>query len=302
MNIKFEDQVAIVTGAGAGLGRSHALALAERGARVIVNDLGDASGYSEAADAVVKEIESAGGIAIAHGANVAQADDVDDMVSVAMQKWGRIDVLINNAGILRDKTFAKMSEEDFDIVVRVHLLGSAICAKAVWGIMREQNYGRIVLTTSSSGMYGNFGQSNYGAAKCGVVGLMNTLSIEGQKYDIHVNAVSPVASTQMTEGLLPEETLALFTPESVTAGVLTLCDNEAPNRVILCAGAGGYASTKIYETEGIYLPPEMQTPEHVRAHIDEILDPSHQRELAQGPEQSIKFLNKAARHLGVKLG
>lgn len=305
MSIRFDDQVAIVTGAGGGLGRSHALALAARGAKVVVNDLGGdvtgRGGSSEAAEAVVKEITDAGGEAIAHGANVCDAAQVADMVQQTMDKWGRIDVLINNAGVLRDKTFVKMDVSDFDFVVQVHLTGAVTCTKAVWEIMREQAYGRIIMTTSSSGLYGNFGQSNYGAAKMGLVGFMNTLCLEGAKYGINVNCLAPMAATRMTEGLLPEEALKLSTPESVTAGLLTLCDMEAPNRTILCAGSGGFAKAVIYETDGIYLKPEEQTPENVRAGMDVINDPAGQQEYVQGGQQSMKFIGKAAAALGVKM-
>jgi NAD(P)-dependent dehydrogenase (short-subunit alcohol dehydrogenase family) len=198
MSIRLDGQVAIVTGAGQGLGRTHALALAERGAKIVVNDLGDASGVSANAAAVVAEIESAGGEAIAHGANVANFEQVEDMVAKTMEKWGRVDILVNNAGILRDKTFHKMSMEDFRLVIDVHLMGSANCSKAVWEIMREQKYGRIVFTSSSSGLYGNFGQANYGAAKMAMLGFMNTLHLEGAKYDIRVNCLAPTAGTAMT--------------------------------------------------------------------------------------------------------
>jgi len=305
MSIRFDDQVAIVTGAGGGLGRSHALELAARGAKVMVNDLGGdvtgRGGSSAAAEAVVKEITDAGGEAIAHGANVCDADQVADMVKAAMDKWGRIDVLVNNAGVLRDKTFSKMEITDFQFVVDVHLMGSVICTKAVWEIMREQGYGRIVMTTSSSGLYGNFGQSNYGAAKMALVGFMNTLCLEGQKYNIHTNCLAPMAATRMTEGLLPEEALKLSTPESVTAGLITLCDKDAPNRTTLCAGSGGYARAITYETEGTYLKPEDQTPENVRATTDVISDPKGQQEFVQGGQQSMKFIGKAAAALGVKM-
>ena len=298
MTIRFDDRVAIVTGAGGGLGRSHALALAARGAKVVVNDLGGdvtgRGGSSEAAEAVVKEIIAAGGEAIAHGANVANAEQVADMVKIAMDKWGRIDILINNAGVLRDKTFVKMEIKDFEFVVDVHLMGSVNCTKAVWEIMREQGYGRIVMTTSSSGLYGNFGQSNYGAAKMALVGFMNTLCLEGGKYNINVNCLAPMAATQMTEGLLPPEALRLSTPESVTAGLLTLCDDGAPSRVTLCAGAGGYARAITYETEGTYLSPNEQTPEKVRAAWDAISDPEGQQEFVTGGQQSMKFVGKAA--------
>ena len=241
MSINFENQVAIVTGAGNGLGRTHALALAKRGAKVVVNDLGgarDGTGTSsDAAMEVVNLIKDSGGEAFAHGANVANFDEVQDMVTQAMEKWGRIDILINNAGILRDKSFTKMDLADFRLVMDVHLMGSVNCTKAVWEIMREQNYGRIVMTSSSSGMYGNFGQTNYGAAKMAVLGFMNTLVLEGGKYNIHVNALAPTAGTRMTEDILPPAMMDVMTAESGTAGALVLCDGNAPTRTILCAGA-----------------------------------------------------------------
>lgn len=301
MTINFEGRVAIVTGAGNGLGRSHALALAERGAKVVVNDLGgarDGSGASsDAAMEVVAMIEAKGGEAFAHGANVANFDEVEDMVALAMGKWGRVDILINNAGILRDKSFSKMSLDDFKLVLDVHLMGSVNCTKAVWEIMREQNYGRIVMTTSSSGMYGNFGQSNYGAAKMAVLGLMNTLALEGSKKNIHVNALSPTAGTRMTEDLMPKEMLALLTPESVTAGALTLCHEDAPTRYILCAGAGGYASTRLFETDGISLSADQQSPENVFAQWDAVSDISNQQQLESAGKQTEKFLIKAMSHM-----
>ena len=298
MSVRFDNQVAIVTGAGNGLGRSHALALAARGAKVVVNDFGgsrDGSGGSTAAaDAVVQHIKDNGGEAIANPANVADINDVEAMVQQAMDTWGRVDILINNAGILRDKTFAKMDLNDFDVVMDVHLKGSVNCTKAVWDIMREQQYGRIVMTTSSSGLYGNFGQSNYGAAKMAVVGFMNTLVLEGAKYNININALAPAAATRMTDDLgITEADLALMTPEAVTAGLLTLCHKEAPNKTILCAGAGGYAATRIYETDGIYLPPKEQTPEAIIARWDEVTSPQRQSLVATGVEQSGKFLAKA---------
>ena len=301
MTINFNDQVAIVTGAGNGLGRSHALALAERGAKVVVNDLGGArdgtGGGSEAALAVVEQIQVAGGEAMANGANVANRDDVEQMVQQTMNKWGRVDVLVNNAGILRDKSFAKMDLNDFQLVMDVHLMGSVNCTKAVWNTMREQEYGRIVMTTSSSGMYGNFGQTNYGAAKMALVGFMNTLVLEGKKQNIHINALSPTAGTRMLEDLIPDKAVMdMMTVESVTAGLLTLCDTDAPNRTILCAGAGGYASTHIYETEGIYLPPDEQTPENVRANMAAIADPEGEKIIKAGFEQTEKFVAKAAKY------
>ena len=304
MTIRYDGQVAIVTGAGNGLGRSHAVALAARGAKVLINDLGgtvDGSGGSSAAALeTVAMIEAAGGEAIANGANVANREEVDAMVAQAVEHWGRADILINNAGILRDKSFAKMSMDDFQLVVDVHLMGSANCSKAVWELMREQGYGRIVMTTSSSGMYGNFGQANYGAAKMAVVGLMNTLCIEGEKYNIKINCLSPTAGTRMLEGLITSEQSDIMTVESVTAGLLTLCDRDAPNRSILCAGAGGFARTYIYETDGIYLPPEQQTPENVRANIDAIENPQGQEILVGGFQQTNKFVAKAAAHMGIK--
>ena len=301
MTVDFTGQVAIVTGAGNGLGRSHALALAALGAKVVVNDLGGArdgsGGGSQAAQDVVALIEERGGEAMAHGANVANFDEVEDMVQQAMAKWGRIDVLINNAGILRDKSFAKMDLADFKLVMDVHLMGSVNCCKAVWGIMKEQEYGRIVMTTSSSGMYGNFGQSNYGAAKMAVLGLMNTLVLEGLKANIRVNALAPTAGTRMTEDLMPPEMLDMLTPEAVTAGALALCHQDAPNRMILCAGAGGYASTRLFETEGVFLPPEDQTLDKVLENWGAITDTSQQSELENGMKQSEKFLMKAFNHV-----
>jgi NAD(P)-dependent dehydrogenase (short-subunit alcohol dehydrogenase family) len=303
MSINFEGRVAIVTGAGNGLGRSHALALAERGAKVVVNDLGGArdgtGASSDAAMEVVSMIEAAGGEAFAHGSNVANFDEVQDMVGQAMERWGRVDILINNAGILRDKSFSKMDLADFKLVMDVHLMGSVNCSKAVWEIMREQNYGRIVMTTSSSGMYGNFGQSNYGAAKMAVLGFMNTLVLEGGKNNIHINALAPTAGTRMTEDLMPPEMLALLTAESVTAAALVLCDESAPTKNILCAGAGGYAKASMYETDGIFLAQDEQSPEFIVARWNEIIDPSDHQALESGGKQTEKFLMKAMAALQV---
>jgi NAD(P)-dependent dehydrogenase (short-subunit alcohol dehydrogenase family) len=230
-DIRFDGRVAIVTGRGRRAGaRSHALELARRGAKVVVNDLGGAwmaTGSSlSAAETVVEEIKAAGGEAIANGANVTKPDEVADMVDQALKAWGQVDILVNNAGILRDKSFAKMSLEDFRAVLDVHLWGSVVCTKAVWDHMKEAGYGRIVMTSSSSGIYGNFGQSNYGAAKMGVVGLMNVLHLEGRKNNIKVNTLSPTAHTRMTEGLIPEQAAKLMTPESVTAGLIVLVRRE----------------------------------------------------------------------------
>jgi len=298
MQINFEGQVAIVTGAGNGLGRSHALELARRGAKVVVNDLGGAKdgtgSSSDAAKQVVAEIEGFGGDALANGANVTDMEQVSQMIDQAVQRWGRIDVLVNNAGILRDKTFAKMSIDDFKLVLGVHLMGSVNCTKAAWNIMREQSYGRVVMTTSSSGMYGNFGQSNYGAAKMALVGFMNTLVLEGKKYGIHVNTLAPTAGTRMLEDIIQDDQiLDMMSVESVTAGLITLCDKDAPNRSILCAGGGGYAATHILETDGVYLPPEKQTPEEVRANIDSIEDAQDAKRFTAGFDQTNKFIEKA---------
>ena len=304
MTIRYDGQVAIVTGAGNGLGRSHAIQLAARGAKVVVNDLGGtvdgSGGGSTASQAVVAEIEAAGGEAMAHGANVADFEQVQDMVVKTMERWGRVDVLVNNAGILRDKSFGKGSLEDFKLVLDVHLMGSVNCTKAVWEIMREQNYGRIVVTTSSSGLYGNFGQSNYGSAKMGVIGMMNTLAQEGAKNNIKVNALAPTAGTRMTEGLIPDQAFALMTPETVTPAVLYLVSQDAPTRTILAAGAGGYAVAKIVETDGIYLDDADQTPEVIAEHWDAIAN-SEPKQLQAGFEQTVKFLGKAAKAKGISL-
>jgi len=299
--ISFEGKVAIVTGAGNGLGKSHALELARRGAKVVVNDFGgdlDGTGSSKtAAETVAEEINKSGGEALANSADVSNVKHINDLILKTLSQWGRIDILVNNAGILRDKTFAKMDIKDFKAVVDVHLIGSAICTKAVWEPMREQKYGRIVFTSSSSGIYGNFGQSNYGAAKMGVLGLMNVLKLEGEKYNIKVNALSPTAATRMTEELLPDDALKLLTVESVTAGLIFLISEEAPNRLILCAGAGGYAATRIYETDGIFLTPNKQTPEDVAKNINAIIDIDGQEMYEQGSQQTMKFATKASRGL-----
>ena len=296
MSIRYDGRVAIVTGAGNGLGRSHALGLSSRGAKVLVNDLGgavDGTGVSDAARIVVEEITAAGGQAVANGADVSKIDEVKEMVAQATAEWGGVDILVNNAGILRDKTFAKMTMDDFRRVVDVHLMGSVYCTKAVWHGMKERGYGRIVMTTSSSGLYGNFGQANYGAAKMAVVGLMNTLVMEGEKYNIKVNCLAPAAGTRMLEGLMSEENSKLMTPDAVTAGLLTLCDDEAPNRTILCAGGGGFARTHIYETNGVYLPSNAQTPENVRARMNVINDSRDEKLFVGGYQQAEKFLEMA---------
>ena len=275
MSISFNDQVAIVTGAGGGLGRCHALELARRGAKVVVNDLGGtmdgSGGSSEAAESVVAEIMAMGGEAIANGGSVSDRAGAQSMVDDAMNAWGRVDVLINNAGILRDKSFSKMTLDDFEMVVNVHLLGAAYCSHAVWPIMREQNYGRILMTTSPSGLYGNFGQTNYGAAKMGQVGLMNSMKIEGAKNNIHTNSIAPVAATRMTENLMPEEVLEKLGPELVTPAAIFLVCEDAPNGVILQAQGGQYSLAAVVENSGVNLGVEA-TADDVAASYEAIVD------------------------------
>ena len=295
-DIRFDGKVAIVTGAGGGLGRQHALELARRGAKVLVNDLGGSmdgsGGCSEAAQKVVGEIEAAGGQAVANGSSVTDDAGVALMVKTAMDAWGRVDVLIANAGVLRDKSFSKMEVADFEFVLNVHLMGTMKPAKAVWEIMKAQNYGRIVVTTSSSGLYGNFGQTNYGAAKLGIIGFMNTLKLEGQKNNIHVNAIAPVAATRMTESLLPPEILARLAPEFVTPGVVYLCSEEAPSGVTLTAGGGAFAISRIVETEGVFLSGDHLSVEDVRDSWSKISDETGERAYVAGGEQSQKFFRK----------
>ena len=304
MSIRFDDQVVIVTGSGHGLGKSHALEFARRGACVVVNDLGASlDGIGEGSDAareVVAQIEAEGGEAMANGANVTDYGEVEAMVADAIDKWGRVDVLVNNAGILRDKTFGKMDLADFAAVVDVHLYGSVNCTKAVWGKMCEQEYGRIVMTSSSSGIYGNFGQTNYGAAKMSVVGFMNALWLEGQKYGIKVNALSPIAATRMTENLIPEHILAMLQPEAVTPAVIFLASEDAPNRQIIAAGAGVYARVVIQETPGIFLPEDQRDAEHIAAAWEQIADTDGQVELQVGSEQTTKHIGKVSEALGLK--
>ncbi len=294
--VNFEGRVAIVTGAGGGLGREHALARAAGGATVVVNDLGGArdgsGGSARAAEGVVAEIEAAGGEAIAHAASVTDYDAVAAMVDQAMAKWGRIDILVNNAGVLRDKTFAKMELEDFRFVVDVHLMGAVNCTKAVWEIMRQQNYGRIVMTTSSSGLYGNFGQSNYGAAKMALVGLMQTLSIEGAKNDIRVNCLAPTAHTRMTEDLGAALPLEALGPDLVTPGLLHLVSDQAPSRCILAAGAGGFERAYVTLTQGVRIV-GADAPEQVAAQFDAISDRTGEIVPDMGAAQGMIELSKA---------
>jgi NAD(P)-dependent dehydrogenase (short-subunit alcohol dehydrogenase family) len=306
MTIRFDGRVAIVTGAAAGLGRSHALALGARGARVVVNDFGGdvhgAGGSSEPAERVAEEIRRAGGEAISHGADVSNPEQVADLVGRALERWQRVDVLINNAGILRDASFAKATLDDFRTVVNVHLIGSAVCSQAVWPHMRAAGYGRILMTTSTSGIYGNFGQASYGAAKTGLIGLMNVLQIEGAKYGIRVNALCPSAATRMTEGLMPEAALALMAPESVTPAALFLVSDEAPSRTILSAVAGGYSRIVIQESRGVYLPQGERTPEAIAERFDEIADLHGALHSEQPGGPGLRFLELAAAEAGVSLG
>jgi NAD(P)-dependent dehydrogenase (short-subunit alcohol dehydrogenase family) len=285
--IDLKGRVAIVTGAGGGLGRSHALLLAQRGARVIVNDLGGG------AESVVEEIAAAGGTARAALGTVTDAARMQEIADETLKDWGRIDILVNNAGVLRDKNFAKMSLEDFRLVIEVHLMGAAYCTKAVWAAMRAQNYGRIVMTTSSSGLYGNFGQANYGAAKLALVGLMQTLALEGEKHNIRVNCVAPTAATQMLQGLLPAAQLALLRPELVSPAVLALVSEEAPTRAILCAGAGGFELAHITLTAGVYIPGDPPSAESLLARWAELADRHGEAVPAQGAVQAQHELHKA---------
>lgn len=292
-DIRFEGRVAIVTGAGGGLGRSHALQLAARGAKVIVNDLGAARDGSlvcapgeSAAEKVVAEIRAAGGQALANAGSVTDPAAVQALVDQAMQAWGRVDILVNNAGFLRDKSFSKMSLDDFRSIVDVHLMGAVYGTKAVWEIMKAQGYGRIVFTTSSSGLFGNFGQANYGAAKMALVGLMQTLALEGEKYDVRVNCLAPTAATRMTQDIMPPEVLALLTPESVTPGLLYLASEQAPTRAILCAGAGVFAASHVTLTNGVLVGAGANAPELVAARFAEIASRTGEAVPGSGMAQS----------------
>ncbi len=300
MSYNYTGQVAIITGSGGGLGRAHALAFAARGAMVVINDLGgtrDGGKSSEdtsltAAEKVVQEITDLGGKAIINGGNVTSEDDMQAMVDQTMSAFGRIDILVNNAGILRDKTFSKMAIADFKAVMDVHLMGSVIATRAVLPVMQAQEYGRIVMTTSSSGLYGNFGQSNYGAAKLGLIGLTNTLKLELFKYGIRVNALAPVAATRMTDDLMPPQMLDLLTPESVSPAVLYLCGKEAPAGEIITAGAGTFARAQILESEGQYLGADA-TPEMIAESWDKLSDMTTAKSYKQGSDQSQKFVVNA---------
>ena len=297
MTISFKDKVAIVTGAGGGLGRCHALQFAERGAKVIVNDLGGSvdgsGGSSEAADKVVEEIKAMGGDAISNGSSVTDKAGVKKLVDDAMAAYGRIDVLVNNAGVLRDKSFAKVTLDDFEFVVDVHMMGSVYCTKAVWPIMVEQKYGRIVMTSSSSGIFGNFGQSNYGSAKMGVVGLMNTLRIEGQKNNIKVNSLVPVAATRMTENLgMPDAVFDSLKPESVSPAVIFMSSEDAPDGVMISAGAGVFAMAEIVHSEGIALKGDDLNADMLAEKWSEASDMTNSRALRSGAEHTAHIFKK----------
>ncbi len=286
MAMNFSDRVAIVTGAGNGLGRAHAMALAARGARVVVVDLAGA-------DAVAAEIAAAGGTAMAATASVSDHYAIDAVVERVMNAYGRVDILINNAGILRDKSFTKMTAEEFQLVMDVHVGGAFVCTKAVWEIMRAQSYGRIVMTSSSSGLYGNFGQSNYAAAKMALVGLANTLSIEGAKNDIRVNCLAPTAATAMTQSLLPPEMLEILKPETVVAAMLFLASDQAPTHAIVCAGGGSFERAYITLTQGTWLPEAERSPENILAEFERISDRAGERVPAAGVEQGMLEVGKA---------
>jgi NAD(P)-dependent dehydrogenase (short-subunit alcohol dehydrogenase family) len=295
LTLDFKGRVAIVTGAGGGLGRQHALALAQRGAQVVVNDFGRAAEGStrSAAEAVADEIIAAGGQAMAHHGSVSDEAAVQQLVQQTLARWGRIDILVNNAGILRDKSFGKMDMADFRLVVDVHLMGAALCTQAVWPVMRAQKYGRVVMTTSSSGLYGNFGQANYGAAKMALVGLMQTLSIEGERDGIHVNCLAPTAATRMTEGLMPAEVLAMLAPESVTPGLVFLASDQAPTRTILCAGAGTFELAHVTLTQGVHLGTGPHTAEAVAEHFAAIAERRGESVPRNGSEQGANEVGKA---------
>jgi NAD(P)-dependent dehydrogenase (short-subunit alcohol dehydrogenase family) len=290
MTISFEGKVAIVTGAGGGLGREYALELARRGARVVVNDLGgsrDGTGHSDSALAVVEEIKAFGGEAMSNGGSVTEYDQMAEMVAKTKEAWGGVHILINNAGILRDKSFAKMEVADFNLVLQVHVMGSVNCTKAVWETMREQNYGRILMTASSTGLYGNFGQTNYGAAKLGLAGFTKSLYLEGAKNNIKVNSLAPIASTRMTEDILPPEAFKAFDPVNVVPAALFLVSDDAPTNQIMGAGGGFFHAANVTMTRGIALAEGDRTPEAVAANWAQISDRTGETVPQSGAEQSM---------------
>lgn len=284
----FSGRVAIITGAGDGLGRSHAHHLAARGAKIVVNDI-NLSRASEVADQIV----SAGGEAIPFGQSVTDFPAVKEMVDEVIRKWGAVDILVNNAGILRDRSFTKMDLDDFRFVVDVHLMGAVNCSKALWDHMRSRNYGRIVMTTSSSGLFGNFGQSNYGSAKMALVGLMQTLALEGAKNNIRVNCIAPTAATNMLKGLVTEADEKLMQPHLVSPGVIALVREDAPTKTVLCAGAGTFSATHITLTQGLFIGDGAHVADALVEHWSEIVDRTGDLVPAAGIEQSIHELTKA---------
>ena len=283
-----DGRVAIVTGAGGGLGCAHALELARHGARVVVNDLGEAAGRS-----VAEEIRARGGKAIALCGDVTRLTDMEALVAAAVSTWGHVDILVNNAGILRDKSFAKMDLDDFRLVMEVHLMGAVNATKAVWAGMQQQQYGRIIMTTSSSGLYGNFGQSNYGAAKMALVGLMQTLALEGAKRNIRVNCLAPTAATGMTQGILPPEALARLGPEHVSPGLIPLVVDDAPTRMILLAGAGSFEAAHVTLTQGIHLGDPATAGEALRSRLAEVANRHAEKVPGAGWDQYRHELQKA---------
>ncbi|WP_326544170.1 SDR family NAD(P)-dependent oxidoreductase [Pseudorhodoferax sp.] len=306
MGLDFKGRVAIVTGAGGGLGREHALALASRGAKVLVNDLGGArdgsGGSASAAQAVVDEIVAAGGQALASGASVTDFEAVSGMVRQAVDAWGRVDILVNNAGILRDKSFAKMELADFRLVMDVHLMGAVHCCKAVWPLMTEQKYGRIVMTSSSSGLYGNFGQANYGAAKMALVGLMQTLAIEGAKHGIRVNSLAPTAATRMTEDLMTPEVLRALDPAAVVPAMLVLASEDAPTRAVLCAGAGSFEAAHVTLTQGQWIGTGDGAPERLAAALEAVRARAGETVPESGAEQGRLEVGRAMAQAGRQPG
>ncbi len=290
------DRVAIITGGGAGLGRSHSLELARQGARVVVNDLGPGAGE------VAHEIRAAGGEAIEFVGDVTRPQDMQDLAALAIERFGGIDILVNNAGILRDRSFAKMSLEDFRLVLDVHVMGAVHATQAVWGHMQSRGYGRIVMTTSSSGLYGNFGQANYSAAKMALVGLMQTLSLEGAKHGIRVNCLAPTALTAMTDGLLDEDAARLLAPECVSPGLVALVAESAPTRLILLAGAGSFEAADITMTHGVYLGGTHDPVEQLCARIDELRARADMLVPASAWEQARHEIAKAREFTGAVTG
>lgn len=291
MEHQLSGRVAVVTGAGAGLGHTHALELARLGAHVVVNDIGSA------ANDVAAEVRAAGGNAIAVLGDVSNPEEMNKLAAQVMNTFGQIDILINNAGILRDRTFSKMSLDEWRLVLEVHLMGAVHTTKAMWPHMQKQGYGRIVLTTSSSGLYGNFGQSNYGAAKMALVGLMQTLRLEGAKYNIRVNCLAPTAVTAMTQGLLSEETISVLTPNRVSTALLALVNEHAPSGMILLAGGGSFECAHITMTQGIHISDDGDPAIALVEQIAQVQDPTGQLIPETGWDQSKHEFNKAVSHI-----